>query len=233
MARKLEIPNLDDLVKRYRSGTSFLQLSHESGICRNVLGRRFRELDIPLRSQSEQEKLKWQTIKLDRAAVVRQMSRAWEGRRGSHDPLERRIRRAKTNYERLLHVGRHERALYEALRDRGMPVSQQTQVGTYNLDLSIDPPGIAVEVQLSWLRGGKSVRPQRLEYILDQGWTLVIIVTWRKRPLNISALADDLCALADRRSADPSLWGQYRVIDGEAQNVPASCLELHGRTVIL
>ncbi len=230
MARKIEIPNLDDLVVRYLAGASLLQLQNESGVHRNVLTRRFREMNVPLRSQSEQEYLKWERLIQDRDAVVRQMSGAWTGRRGNVDPLSRKIARAKTNYLRLTRIGKWERELVTALVADGLTADTQTPLGPYNLDVTISPPGIAVEVQSAYMSGGKSLKPQRLEYILNNGWSLIIIDAGKG--IDFARMTEYLHALADMQSRNPALVGQYDVVDGNAKSITVRSLDLAGRTRI-
>lgn len=233
MTRKLEIPDFDDLVARYLAGTSFLQLSKESGIGRNVLTNAFKRANIPLRTASEQERIKWSLLKTDRAKVVRQMQGSWLGRRGQKDSLEVKIRRAHATYTRLKGVGKWESEIVTLLRARGLNVLPQLPIGTYNVDFAIDPPRIAVEVQTAWLRGGKSTKPERLNYILDQGWTLVIVYLPKRGPVpTIPLIAEKLHALAELRSSDPTLAGQYLMIGSNAKCIAPEGFNLDGRTRI-
>lgn len=81
MPPRVEVPDLDDLIRRYKAGTSILQLSKESGISRPVLTSRFREAGIQPRGQSEAQHLKWERIRDDPALVKRQLGAAWDAAR--------------------------------------------------------------------------------------------------------------------------------------------------------
>ena len=63
--------------------------------------------------------------------------------------------------------------------------------------------------------------PDRLRYILDQGWTLVIVwASAKQQPIGPGA-CDYIAALAQQASRDPSWSGQYRVIWGDGRTRPS------------
>src|SRR3989304_933585 len=98
MTRKIEILDLDDLIRRYEAGESLKHLSDEIGFDRWTIRGKFIQQGIHIRGRSEAERLKWSLLKSDRSAVERQCAAAWMGRRGRKDPLERKIRRARTQF---------------------------------------------------------------------------------------------------------------------------------------
>ena len=120
--------------------------------------------------------------------------------------------------------------LYAAwLRLRGFKVVHQHAVGPYNCDLTIPAVGVAVEIfGGNWHGHGKHAATfaERAQYILDQGWLLVIVwVNQREKRLS-EASADYLAALIEQARRDPSLRGQYRVIWGDGQVVPTEGCQL-------
>ncbi len=228
MSKEVEIPNLDDLIDRYLAGASIKQLSDESGIGRNVLTRRFGLHDVPLRGRSEAERLKWRSIKTDRSAVVRQCGAAWAARTGNRDPLSRKIARARTAYENLIgaRIGAWEPELAAHLSSAGLDVRRQYPIGPYNVDLSLHPSRIAVEVFACKIAGQVSAKRKRLEYIFDQGWRVVLVWLPKRSAPDLSAVAEKLVSLAKLKRGKPAASGQYGVIDGQAEAVPGRRFDL-------
>lgn len=220
MAAKIEVQNLDDLINRYLSGTSLLQLEKEVGISRITLDRRFRKLQVRMRTQSETELVKWERIKTDRTLVERQCGAAWASTRGSIVSMASKIARAKTTSQRLLHVGAHERALMDVLIANGLSAKHQANCGPYNLDVSIHSLRIAVEIQTAYLNGGKSMRPKRFEYILNHGWWLLVIYCPKRHgPYTGEVLAKHVLTFAEAVSRLPTFPRQYGMIRGDGQRV--------------
>ena len=69
----IEIPNLDDLIERYQSGTSLKKLSDESGYNRIVLLRRFTDARVPVENLVGEENRGWYVsmtlMDFDRASI--------------------------------------------------------------------------------------------------------------------------------------------------------------------
>ena len=99
---------------------------------------------------------------------------ATRGRFASQGEL---LRRAADRHTKLRHIGYFETAIAARLEAVGLKVSQQTPVGKYNIDVTIDAPPIAVEVRAHDFGFGKPTCRKRLKYILDQGWTAVYIAS--------------------------------------------------------
>lgn len=224
--------DVESFVKLYLAGMSLKQCSDKFGVSRRALERRLKLRNLPVRGRSEAERLKnsRQTI----AQRRKQVAAANAAVRGSTAPMPILLARARTRYERLLHIGKFERALHRELGKRKLSASQQTPVGKYNIDLTLDVPRIAVEVVTAWRDRAKSARPQRAEYILDQGWTVVLIFIDERRrgKPNIGALADKLVALAKVLSRNPSSRRQYGMLSGDAEPLPAARYDLEGRSRI-
>jgi very-short-patch-repair endonuclease len=120
--------------------------------------------------------------------------------------------------------------LYAAwLRLRGLKIVHQHAVGPYNCDLTIPAVGVAVEIfGGNWHGTGKhaGMFAERAQYVLDQGWLLVVVwVDQRKQRLS-EASADYIGSLAEQASRDPSLRGQYRVVWGDGEVVPTEGRQL-------
>ncbi len=232
MAPKTEFPNFDDLIRRYQGGVSLKQLAEECGLSRTPLARALRGRRVPIRGRSEAERLKWTTLKRDRSLIERQCAAAWVACRGRKQSAAELLLRAKRRYERLTAMTATERTLHDLLEAAGLSVIPQLNVGPYNLDLAIREPRIAVEIQMAYLKGGKSVKPERLHYLLDRGWCVLIIAPGRRRPINWTRIIQHIVALAQFSGRDPSLAGQYRVINRHGKAVAFRRPYLHGRPVI-
>jgi very-short-patch-repair endonuclease len=234
MSRVREVPNLDDLIRRYESGVSLKQISDESGLVRITLMRKFKQRGVELRGQSDAERLKWAGLREQPGAIEKQLSAAWTARRGSHDDPSVQVRRAITRMQRLTHRFRHEDDIAAILRARGFPVQQQQAVGPYNLDLALHVPRIAVEiVDAQMVAKRRDVFPKRVKYILDAGWG-VLIVSLRTAPrLDYAAICEQIIACAKRSGRAQTLRGHYGVIGGHGQPLPRSSYNLHGWPSIL
>ena len=88
----------------------------------------------------------------------------------------------------------------------GLAPAIQIACGTYNLDIAVHP--VAVEIHGgAWhgygTHGAGAI--QRSRYILDAGWTLIVIwVNERRHPLSAAA-ADYVVALREESERDPAL----------------------------
>ena len=229
MSREIEMPNLDDLILRYQSGTSLKQLSNESGYGRNVLFRRFSMRGIPIRGRSEAERLKWRSLSMDRNLVERQCRAAWEKSRGRIVPAETKIRHARTMAERFSHVGKYERELHDLLRVRGIPAQMQYRIGFYNVDLAVCPFRVAVEVQCAYINGGKSVRRERLEYLFDAGWAVLILhPRTRLYGPDLARLTEQIITFCETTGRQPTIRRQYGVIGSHGQPVAKRGFQFDG-----
>ena len=163
------------IARRYLAGESEKALADAMGVARHAIRARLIEAGVRPRGRSEAELQKWSVLKRDRTAVERQCIGAWAAARGRIQPLTELLTKAKTRAARLSHVGRHEDAIRVALRQRGVVVTPQFQVGPYNLDLALREYRVAVEVLTAYLDAAKSVKPKRLDYLFDRGWSILIL----------------------------------------------------------
>lgn len=238
MADKIELPNIDDFIEKYRAGISMKQLADEAGVARHCLKRQFLAAGVEVRGRSEAETAKWKTM--DRAAIERQLSRAWESRRGSTDSAETKAARALTKFRKQLHIHRLEPEVASLLRAAGYSVSTQLPIGSYNLDLAIEKLSIAVEVVHIGAsdfngRAGTKNRPQyeRLKYLLDLGWHVVFLIgTGNPKTIRLAVVGDDLLAAVKFASKNPAARGKYRVIWGHGEPSSRAQYDFHGLPAI-
>lgn len=113
--------------------------------------------------------------------------------------------------------------LYAAwLRLRGLQVVHQHAIGPYNCDLTIPAARVAVEIfGGNWHGTGKhaGMFAERAQYILDQGWLLVIVWVDQAKQRLGEASADYIVSLVEQARRDPSLRGQHRVVWGDGEVV--------------
>lgn len=219
MPAKIVFDDPDNLIERYKAGASQKQLSDELGIGRPTLLRFLRKNGVEVRGRSAAEFCKWQTIKqTDPGRVVAQLSRAWQARTGAIDPIERKIRRAKTNYIRMNRVGKFEREVVATLRDRRIFADAQFPIGPYNVDLAVPTLRVAVEIMCTNHRKPwSSIRRERIEYILDERWNVLIVYVPLGSHLDVGAAANKVVAFCNRTRRDKAVRGHYGMVgrDGE------------------
>jgi len=219
MPAVIHIPNLDDLIERYQSGTSMLKLSQEVGISRTALSRKFRKQGVEIRGRSAAERLKWKAIRERGAdAVARQVSAAHAARRGQVDSREVKRKRAVTRAKSRAHVFAHETATADAFRRLGLVVTQQRAVLHYNIDVALDELRIAVEIINT-----KPNRPQRMRHfkrtedLRSAGWSVAAILTYGVE-VSYSRIAKQVVAWSKAPRRSEAGRGEYWVAWGDTQD---------------
>lgn len=233
MPAKIVLPDTDNLVQRYLAGRSVKQLAAELRVSRAIVTRTLNGLNVPLRGRSAAQFTKWSFIKQDRSWVERCLSKVWEARRGQTVSLGTKMRHAETVARKLLQVTTMEKDIAMHLEYLGVIPSLQRTIGPYNIDIAIDKSRVAVEIQTAYLSGGKSMRPERLNYILDHRWNvLIIFIPKSSGPYVASILAEYIVSFVKRTSSNPSISRQYGVINGKGQPVTCGCPQFnHGSRV--
>ncbi len=235
MPRKLEVPNLDDLIRRYKAGESLKQLADEVGVSRG--GKRdstgkpfgltgaFIAAGVQLRGRSEAERVKWASL-TDPARRNEQVRAANKARRGAKDPESRKCARARTRFFKCLHAAPSEQGLADALEVLRFSVRRQFPLGKYNLDIALDELLIAVEVEDEWSSGNYPGELfNRTKDILDSGWCVVFVVG---RFLDVPYVARKILAFTDAIRRDKSLYGQYWVLGSHPNRRPRGSSKLDG-----
>ncbi len=221
LKRRTAVPDESALVGRYLSGVSEKQLAHDCGVGRFVIRRILTAHGVACRNRSQGMYTRMEQLSpTGRAELTEAAHAAARGRIISDAEQHRHaIGRARA----LSHVVPVESELAEWLRADGMDVSQQFAVGAYNLDIAVHTPAIAVEVfGGNWHASGHHAmrHPKRTKYLLDLGWSVVIVwVDGRRYPLR-PAVSQYIIALVDELRHNPPARGQYRVILGDGQDAP-------------
>lgn len=213
MTAKIFLPNLDDLLKRYLSGESENILAKEAGINRWTFRQRLIEAGITPRSQSEAETIKWSRMSPEKR--IRQVSAAQDAARGRSAPFEELCLRAKMREGNLnYNVSTDEITLGNWLTEMGIGVVHNFAIGPYNCDIRTGP--IIVEV---W--GGhwhpKPIDTKRTKYILDAGYSVLIIDLEKSRYPLTRLVTDYAIALIEETGGDPTGRRQYWMVRGDGE----------------
>lgn len=236
MPAKVELPNLDNLIERYRNGESILAISQDIGISRDIIRFRFIEHGVKLRSRSELTSMQMRNLSAEsRRKQTKSANKAARGRK--HSIGEKR-KRAATNealgFNRIGCVSPHEMQLHKMLKKRDIETIPQMAIEQYNIDLGIREPAVAIEC----FRGG--VDPNH-----TGGLDTKQIKRYTRRIHNLinyyrficvfgiptSEGVDTIVSIVDliRRNHPPSR--AYWVIAGNGQLLPARKSYLNSRTI--
>ena len=214
-----------EIVSAYHGGTSEKRLSEIHGVTRRAIRRVLIEHGANIRGQAEANR-----VMVSKRSVEenrQNTAAAHAAARGRVVPIEERSRVALTRQERQLGISAAELQLTEWLSDRGLQVIPQQAVGPYNVDLGTYP--VAVEIfGGGWHATGrhKARSTKRYRYILDQGWTVVIVWVDQKRyPLSVDT-ADYLATFIQQTGCDESARGKYWVIWGDGKVATANGTDL-------
>lgn len=221
----------DEIVRRYLSGESQKTLADNFGVSRYAIRRRLELAGVDIRDIGNANQLMMSTRGADKHK--RNTAAANAAARGRVTTFEERCKSALGRERSQSFVSHYERQLAAWLLERGAHPVTQKAIGPYNLDIALAP--VAVEVfGGGWhAYGDHATRSaERFQYILDNGWSVVIIwVNRRAGGLTVKA-ADYVIAHLERARRDPSLIGQYGVIRGDGQEVAAFSRNLDNLTRI-
>lgn len=215
--------DVSGMLEAYRTGETELSLSLRLGISRPAIRRQLLKAGITPRTQSDVMVERWSNASgEERSAMV---AAAHDACRGRKHTIAERVLRAKTCERLGSHVSEAETVLKGWLEFRGLNATAQKAVHIYNLDVAIHEPPIAVEIFGGMWHGSGSHEGRfhkRVKYLLDCGWTVVIVWVERLRyPLG-EACADYVAALAKELGRSPPARGKYRVIRGDGKLCSAS-----------
>jgi very-short-patch-repair endonuclease len=222
MPRIIEIPDLDNLVKRYIAGESENKLSREAGVNRMTFRLRLLKAGVTPRNQSQSEALKW--ANMTPAQRKRQVAAAHRAAIGRKISVAEKIARSKTVEIRQSHVSPIEIELAKRLRNMGLDIATQKSVYFYNVDIAVNSPPIAVEIYGGGFHnsGDHATRHhKRTKKLLNLGWSVLIVwIDARRYPLSVGC-DNYVIEFIDELRRNPTPRGKYRVILGNGQPAPA------------
>ena len=265
MTRKIELPNIDNLIKRYQTGESPQKLIGEFGISQTLFYRLLKRYGIipcqlriktppdlvPRYLQGESELALAQSIGLGRTAIrkrlleagitPRNQSQAMFLRQSRMTPTERKalansahaavrgkprpvhILEAQAKRREALCLGQAwvERDFLRLLKGRGLQaLTPQKAIGKYNIDIALEKSRVAIEINGGgWHASGRHIQRarERIPYLLDKGWHVVIIwVDGRRYPLGVGA-GDYILSFVEKVRLNEPLRSEYHVIRGNGQ----------------
>lgn len=209
--------SLDDgeIVRLYNSGMSVKALAAKFGVSRNVIDRRLKRANIIPRGRSESMFVRMsQTSPEER---MRLTAFAHDAKRGVPEPFDRRCQIAATRERTLSGSTPAEVDFCNSLIDRGFKCILQKAVGSYNIDIAIIEPPIAVEIfGGGWHHSGRHAARyrKRIEYLIDCGYTPIIIWVGKNWPLGIGAI-EYIIALSQKLSSGEADGREEHVIRGD------------------
>jgi very-short-patch-repair endonuclease len=221
-----------DLLDLYQSGISIKELSERFNIARTGITRRLKSTGIKLRNRSDAMYLRMShTSSEERCRLSAAAHAAVRGKRRSEEEL---IKRANTKGGDLRFSSRVELAAIDMLREQGFEIYPQKAIGKYNVDIAITEPPIAVEIfGGSWHSTGRHATRfnERIEYILNAGWNIVIVWVLRDYPLEVGAI-NYIVAIAEKLRSTEPVRGEKHVIRGDGNITTAGCNNLKYRPII-
>lgn len=201
----------DEILSLYVAGMTKVSIAKYYGCAESLIGKRLADLGFPTaptRSEAMKIRLARMTAQ-ERLALTKPAHDAVRGMKRTYADLRKRA----LGNERAGKVrGRAETTLYKMLIEKRVNATPQKAIGKYNVDFAIGT--VAVEI---FGRAKKdealAILPKRIKYILNSGWTLVVVWANDRCPISNTA-ADYIISLSEHAGRDPSLRGQYRVIRG-------------------
>ena len=222
MPARIEVPNLPNLLRRYQAGEPEQKLAREAGVNRWTFRKRLTEAGIIPRNVSDSMFIRWaEATPKAREAMLTNAHRAARGRKQT---IAERILRANTRERNVTGTSPVELELCARLSARGLSVTPQKAIHTYNVDIALNAPPIAVEIfGGNFHSTGLHARRHfpRTKYLLDHGWSVVIIwIDARRYPLSVGC-DDYIIQFAEELRRNPAAGSQYRVIRGDGNPAPA------------
>jgi len=204
----------NDLIQLYNSGDSVKVLSEKFNCARSVIVRILNENGIIQRGKSEAMFLRMsQTTPEERARLTASANATV---RGVPQPIDRTCKSAITREKTLSGSTSFEIEICNMLINRGFNCIPQKAIGPYNIDIAIIEPPIAIEIfGGGWHNSGTHAARyrKRIEYILDSGFTPVII--WTVGNFINSGAIDYIITLSEKLSCSPPIRSEEHVIRGD------------------
>lgn len=230
MPAPIQFADPDYIVESYKSGRSRDEIARELGVTSYPIRRILKEAGIPLRSRSEAKRADWIRFKQAHRSVTARMSPMWEAKRRCGTSRNEVVRRAQSM---IGYVRRGERFVTEIaamISESGIQATINFPILTYSVDIALQERLVAVEVQYSnHTNPASSLRRERLEDILDAGWSVLVVYARYRVDANVAAIAKQTITFADRVRGTPTTGGQYGVISGEAEPMTPRRLNLPRR----
>lgn len=215
------------VLELYTAKISLNSIGKRLGITREKVTRIIKtRSSIPIRGIGEANRLIMQNR--SSAENIRNTQAAHEAVRGRRQPIEEKVKRAKTRQNKLSNVGRNESLLAKLLDKRRIPYTQQFALHIYNLDFRLDELPIAVEVfgHVQRVSNPKWVARfhERSKYLANVGMCQIIV--WCENMGINQRGVDKIISICDVFSEDPSSLRKQYVIRGDGKTSTRCCNQL-------
>lgn len=203
------------LVAEYAAGDSVLTLSKRHGIRRPTVAAHLKRQGVELRDSSQANVLRMARLSPeDRKALAKN---AHDAKRGKANTRAARINAAQTRQKtKSIVFGHGERALLDALCEKGFSCVPQAAFDVYNIDIMVGNT-VAVEITCGSACNFKSERNLRkLEKLVKANFAVLCISIQSERAL--AANMEQVVADIDRISRNPTARGQMRVVRCRFEN---------------
>jgi len=177
---------------------------------------------ITIRTQSEQETIKWSLM--DAEKRTKQVEACHIASKGRVRGKPEKIKHANTKMLNASIDSIHEQNVVDFLTEKQYSFIPQFACDVYNIDIVINTT-IAVEVFGGWWhRYGehRAIAQKRFEKLIDSGYSIIILYLGKGHPFT-SFIGDELVAFIDEVSRNKATVSKHRVIWGNSNTVTTFC----------
>ena len=221
----LQCVDSENVVSRYVGGESENEIAKSLGVSRTLVRKRLTMAGVPLRDNATANRQMVAGRSAEENAAL--IAAAHAAVKGS-TYTDQHVSNIASSREKLLtHATAEELEFARWVTERGIECVPQKAVGRYNVDLATS--SVAVEIfGGGWHAYGEHRRraEKRLDYILDQGWNLLIIWASANRYPLSAAAADQVVAFTKETRRNPATRGQNRVIWGDGKVASSGSLDV-------
>jgi len=225
MARIWKQLDVNHMRELYESNITMRDIAKIVGCTRKTVCNRLRDAGVQLRTFRENTLIVASRTSPEERS--RRAEAAHNAIRGTRQSFEHRCKIAKTLESRHYNVSPIEHVCADKLRRRGFQCTCQKAIGPYNIDVAINEPTIAVEIFGGCFHatGRHASRfRKRTDYILNQGWVVIIIWVNRDHPFGLGAIKY-IVALAEKMRRGESVGSKEHMIYGNGH--PSTIGENH------
>lgn len=247
MTAKITFPDENDLIQRYLSGESAIDIANSLGCSAVPVYRVLRERGA-IRSMKSASQARWsrqdERVKTSAANVrvwqnrtdaerAAQLASAHAAARGRKADMEERCRRALSREGRLDSRSSLEPLFFSAMRDRGVIFDgMQTAIGPYNADFTIGR--IAVEVRGRGFDDDfRSRFENRMRYFLDAGWSVLWFIFTDRHWVMTPDVADYIASHIQEACSNPPSPCEYRMIWGAGEFISTRCSDDNDLSLVM
>lgn len=251
--RALNEEQIKEVIELYVSGKTTREIGDIFGVSKTTIRDYLRRANVPVRprhynlqtaldamdpkelylKRSSAQRKRWRALTPEQQKMlVRAAHKTWRGKHHSWDS-KRKIALAKAR--RAESDSFYEQQIAQWLFERGIQFRQQTAIGYYNVDFTIND--VAIEFTSGWAYKDVITKrwQERFKYIFDSGWHLYIIwhnTSLKSLPPLSSVVCDDLVAWCEFLQSSPSIDRQYRVVRGSGELISGGCANINDITAI-